>query len=276
MTIKIYISGLSGNYEVKKRQQRIQTVLDSCAIQYELIDITEAGCEDERKFMQETATAKEGERNPLPPQIFNDKDYCGDYDGFDVANETDQLHQFLKLSEGEVNTAQDILSANRRSSSREQTPMAENGIDHADNPEPPAAAEATEEDHVEPPDQAPVDDLEVKTDVEPEAAEQREENDSAVDAEDEGAKDSKVDDSNEGATDEKVATPEPEAPEEETVPAADAKADVEDDKEDKSGDEESEGEDDEDENPDLADLKAAAQRLVGNGDNQQENADKEE
>ncbi|XP_037078695.1 SH3 domain-binding glutamic acid-rich protein homolog [Pollicipes pollicipes] len=65
------------------------------------------------------ATAKEGERNPLPPQIFNDKDYCGDYDGFDVANETDQLHQFLKLSEGEVNTAQDILSANRRSSSRE-------------------------------------------------------------------------------------------------------------------------------------------------------------
>ena len=42
-----------------------------------------------------------------------------DYDGFDLANETDQLHQFLKLSEGEVNTAQDILTANRRSSSRE-------------------------------------------------------------------------------------------------------------------------------------------------------------
>ena len=52
-------------------------MLDSCAITYELIDITEAGCEDERKFMQETAKAKEGDRNPLPPQIFNNKDYCG-------------------------------------------------------------------------------------------------------------------------------------------------------------------------------------------------------
>lgn len=119
MGIKIYVSALSGNYEVKKRQQRIQTVLDSCAITYELVDITEAGCEDERKFMQETAKAKEGDRNPLPPQIFHDKDYCGDYDGFDYANETDQLHQFLKLSEGEVTSAQDILLANRRSSSKE-------------------------------------------------------------------------------------------------------------------------------------------------------------
>ena len=62
---------------MKKRQQRIQTVLDSCAIAYELIDITESGCEDERKFMQETAKAKDGDRNPLPPQIFNNKDYCG-------------------------------------------------------------------------------------------------------------------------------------------------------------------------------------------------------
>ncbi|XP_043235393.1 SH3 domain-binding glutamic acid-rich protein-like isoform X1 [Amphibalanus amphitrite] len=132
MTIKIYVSGLSGNYEVKKRQQRIQTVLDSCAIAYELIDITEAGCEDERKFMQETAKAKEGDRNPLPPQIFNDKDYCGDYDAFDYANETDQLHQFLKLSEGEVNTAQDILSANRRASIKEHT-TAENGLDETPN-----------------------------------------------------------------------------------------------------------------------------------------------
>ena len=52
-------------------------MLDSCAIAYELVDITEAGCEDERKYMQETAKAKEGDRNPLPPQIFNNKDYCG-------------------------------------------------------------------------------------------------------------------------------------------------------------------------------------------------------
>jgi len=131
MTIKIYISALSGNYEVKKCQQRIQTVLDSCAIPYELIDITEAGREDDRKFMQENAKGKEGQRNPLPPQIFNDQDYCGDYDGFDVSNETDQLYVFLKLSDGEVNTAKDILTQKRLSTSREVSA----GDNEQENPE---------------------------------------------------------------------------------------------------------------------------------------------
>ena len=35
---------------------------------------------------------------PLPPQIFNEDDYCGDYEDFDLANEIDELEEFLKVA----------------------------------------------------------------------------------------------------------------------------------------------------------------------------------
>lgn len=36
-------------------------------------------------------------RHPLPPQVFNDQEYCGDFDQFELANEVDSLEDFLKL-----------------------------------------------------------------------------------------------------------------------------------------------------------------------------------
>lgn len=95
MVIKIYISGISGNKEVKKRQQRVLMILESKNVEYQVIDITEPGKEDEKEFMQLNSNAKES-KYPLPPQIFNDEDYCGDYEDFDEANEMDELEKFLK------------------------------------------------------------------------------------------------------------------------------------------------------------------------------------
>ncbi|XP_023941936.1 SH3 domain-binding glutamic acid-rich protein homolog [Bicyclus anynana] len=103
MVVKIYISGISGNKEVKKRQQRVLMILDSKTIKYEIIDITEPGREDDKDFMQNNSKSNGGTvsdpnpRSPLPPQIFNDEEYCGDYDQFDLANEEDTLEQFLKV-----------------------------------------------------------------------------------------------------------------------------------------------------------------------------------
>uniref|UniRef100_A0A0A9VX63 SH3 domain-binding glutamic acid-rich n=1 Tax=Lygus hesperus TaxID=30085 RepID=A0A0A9VX63_LYGHE len=97
MVIKVYTSGISGNKEVKKRQQRIMMILESKGIEYEAIDITEPGNEDDKQFMQDHAKPKDGAKHPLPPQIFNELEYCGDYDGFDVANENDELEVFLKM-----------------------------------------------------------------------------------------------------------------------------------------------------------------------------------
>ncbi|OXU17323.1 SH3 domain-binding glutamic acid-rich protein homolog [Nasonia vitripennis] len=97
MVIKIYVSGISGNKEVKKRQQRVLMILESKNVTYEVIDITEPGKEAEKEYMQLNSVAKDS-KYPLPPQIFNDEDYCGDYEDFDEANEMDELEKFLKGS----------------------------------------------------------------------------------------------------------------------------------------------------------------------------------
>ncbi|VVC26850.1 Thioredoxin-like fold,SH3-binding, glutamic acid-rich protein [Cinara cedri] len=98
MVVKVYISGISGNKEVKKRQQRVTMILDSKSISYDLVDITEPGKEDEKMYMQTNSKTKDGSKNALPPQIFNNEIYCGDYDDFDTANELDELDKFFDIS----------------------------------------------------------------------------------------------------------------------------------------------------------------------------------
>nr|XP_029726561.1 glutamic acid-rich protein isoform X2 [Aedes albopictus] len=103
MVIKVYISGMSGSKEVKKRQQRVTMILDSKHIPYTIVDITEPGQEAEKDFMQKNSEhngatiSDQNPRHPLPPQMFNDAEYCGDYDDFDMANEVDNLEVFLKM-----------------------------------------------------------------------------------------------------------------------------------------------------------------------------------
>ncbi|XP_037037333.1 SH3 domain-binding glutamic acid-rich protein homolog isoform X3 [Bradysia coprophila] len=123
MVVKVYISGMSGNKEVKKRQQRVLMILDSKSIKYDIIDITEPGKETEKEMMQEKSTHKGGTvsdpnpRHALPPQLFYDDEYCGDYDEFDLANEIDKLEVFLKMAPEEiesVSTAQIELSTAKK------------------------------------------------------------------------------------------------------------------------------------------------------------------
>lgn len=61
---------------MKKRQQRVLMILDSKNVEYETIDITEPGKELEKEFMQANSIARDS-KYPLPPQIFNEDDYCG-------------------------------------------------------------------------------------------------------------------------------------------------------------------------------------------------------
>lgn len=51
-------------------------ILDSKNVEYETIDITEPGKEMEKEFMQANSIARES-KYPLPPQIFNEEEYCG-------------------------------------------------------------------------------------------------------------------------------------------------------------------------------------------------------
>jgi len=97
-TIRVFISGVSGNKEVKKNQQRIMMILESKHIPFEVLDISEPGREGDKDFMHEYAPAREGQNKSMPPQIFVDDEYCGDYESFDLANETGELMKFLQGS----------------------------------------------------------------------------------------------------------------------------------------------------------------------------------
>ncbi|KPU78697.1 uncharacterized protein Dana_GF23792, isoform B [Drosophila ananassae] len=143
MVLKVYVSGMSGNKEVKKRQQRVLMILDSKNIQYDTVDITEPGKESEKELMQNKSTSNGGTvsdpepRHPLPPQIFNDEDYCGDYDAFDMANEIDTLEVFLKLAPADttaVSTAQIELKQENGEAKKEEA-EAEGESEDKDKPE---------------------------------------------------------------------------------------------------------------------------------------------
>merc|ERR1712126_507203 len=95
--IMIFISGNSGSKEITNRQHRILMILKSLGIAMKQVDISAPGMDEQRDFMRAGAKKKEGQRHALPPQIFNGEKYCGDYDDFDVANEDDELEEFLGI-----------------------------------------------------------------------------------------------------------------------------------------------------------------------------------
>lgn len=93
----MYISGNSGNQKIENEQQQIQRVLQMRKIEFELVDIMLPGNQNERTFMRERGKKKDGQRNVIPPQIFNGQEFRGDFDDFDIANEDDVLEEFLGL-----------------------------------------------------------------------------------------------------------------------------------------------------------------------------------
>jgi glutaredoxin len=97
MGIKIYISSNNGNKELQNHQSRILMILKSLGIEFEAVDVSAPGTEKDRDYMRANGKKKEGDRNVLPPQIFNGDKFCGDYDDFDIANEDDVLEEFLGL-----------------------------------------------------------------------------------------------------------------------------------------------------------------------------------
>jgi len=97
MGVRIFISGNNGDMKIENHQHRIITILDSLKIQFVLVDITAPGMEDQKQFMRAKAKKRNGQRNAMPPQIFNCTEYCGDYEDFDIANEDCVLPQFLGI-----------------------------------------------------------------------------------------------------------------------------------------------------------------------------------
>ena len=101
--------------------------METNKIEHEKIDITDPNRESDKIFMRTHSTPREGQKVPLPPQIFHDMEYCGvsfnecfskflgallacvilnclyfqDYEGLHAANEFDEVFLFLKMEKEE-------------------------------------------------------------------------------------------------------------------------------------------------------------------------------
>ncbi|XP_047243159.1 SH3 domain-binding glutamic acid-rich-like protein 2 isoform X2 [Girardinichthys multiradiatus] len=98
MVIKVYIASSSGSVAVKKHQQAVVGFLEANRINFQEVDITML--EEQRLWMyRNIPKEKKPEKgNPLPPQIFNEARYCGDYEDFFQSKENNTVFAFLGLS----------------------------------------------------------------------------------------------------------------------------------------------------------------------------------
>ncbi|XP_068432483.1 SH3 domain-binding glutamic acid-rich-like protein 3 [Clinocottus analis] len=92
MGIKLYYTTVTASRTVKSQQAEVIRILESKSIQYELIDISVGRevCDEMR--------SKAGNPAAVPPQLFNEDQYCGDYEMFSEAVEDDTVDQLLKLA----------------------------------------------------------------------------------------------------------------------------------------------------------------------------------
>ncbi|XP_069745041.1 SH3 domain-binding glutamic acid-rich protein isoform X5 [Narcine bancroftii] len=98
MVIKVFIATQSGSTAIKKKQQDVLGFLEANKIDFKEMDI--AANENNRKWMRENVPGEKRPQNgiPLPPQIFNDELYCGDFDAFFNAKEDNGVYAFLGLT----------------------------------------------------------------------------------------------------------------------------------------------------------------------------------
>ncbi|XP_062843426.1 SH3 domain-binding glutamic acid-rich protein isoform X2 [Trichomycterus rosablanca] len=98
MVIKVFLASSSGSTAIKKKQQDVVGFLNALKIDYAQLDI--ASNEENRMWMRENVPGDRKPTNgiPLPPQIFNEDNYCGDYDTFFDAKEDNSVYEFLGLT----------------------------------------------------------------------------------------------------------------------------------------------------------------------------------
>ncbi|EHB14604.1 SH3 domain-binding glutamic acid-rich-like protein [Heterocephalus glaber] len=85
-------------FKIKKKQQDVLGFLEANKIGFEEKDI--AANEENRKWMRENVpeNSRPATGYPLPPQIFNESQYRGDYDAFFEARENNAVYAFLGLT----------------------------------------------------------------------------------------------------------------------------------------------------------------------------------
>ncbi|XP_075703794.1 SH3 domain-binding glutamic acid-rich protein [Rhinoderma darwinii] len=98
MVIKVFVAYVAGSTAIKKKQQEVLGFLEANRIDFEEKDI--ACNDDNRQWMRDNVPGEKKPKNgiPLPPQIFNEEQYCGDFESFFDAKEGNGIHVFLGLA----------------------------------------------------------------------------------------------------------------------------------------------------------------------------------
>ncbi|XP_040279017.1 SH3 domain-binding glutamic acid-rich-like protein [Bufo bufo] len=98
MVIKVFVATLAGSTAIKKKQQEVVGFLEANRIDFEEKDI--ACNDDNRQWMRDNVPGEKKPKNgiPLPPQIFNEEQYCGDFESFFDAKEGNEIYVFLGLA----------------------------------------------------------------------------------------------------------------------------------------------------------------------------------
>uniref|UniRef100_A0A3Q4I7A5 SH3 domain-binding glutamic acid-rich-like protein n=1 Tax=Neolamprologus brichardi TaxID=32507 RepID=A0A3Q4I7A5_NEOBR len=98
MGVSVSVGVIKFNYCIKKQQQDVMGFLAANKIEFEECDI--AANEANRKWMRENVPeeSRPATGNPLPPQIFNETKYCGNYEAFFDAREENAVYAFLGLT----------------------------------------------------------------------------------------------------------------------------------------------------------------------------------
>ncbi|XP_075329900.1 SH3 domain-binding glutamic acid-rich protein isoform X39 [Odontesthes bonariensis] len=136
MVIKVFLASSSGSTAIKKKQQDVVGFLEALKLDYTQLDI--ACNEENRMWMRQNVPEEKKPTNgiPLPPQIFNEESYCGDYDTFFDAKEDNSVYAFLGLPPP---------PGSKEAAQADKEHIVQNGTHAAENPDDSAQAEEVEE-----------------------------------------------------------------------------------------------------------------------------------
>ncbi|XP_056229365.1 SH3 domain-binding glutamic acid-rich protein-like isoform X12 [Seriola aureovittata] len=224
MVIKVFLASSSGSTAIKKKQQDVVGFLEALKVDYAQLDI--ACNEENRMWMRQNVPEEKKPANgiPLPPQIFNEESYCGDYDTFFDAKEDNLVYSFLGLPPP---------PGSKEAVQADKADIVENGT-HAEE----TNAEGNLDDSIEVPVEERNGDAHSKEEL-AQAADEEDEGEGGEEEEGEVAEGETADDE---ATEEETAGDEAPAEEEEAVEETDEQAHAEEEEEQEEADDDREEE----------------------------------
>ncbi|XP_062831186.1 SH3 domain-binding glutamic acid-rich protein isoform X5 [Anolis carolinensis] len=112
-----------GSLQIKKKQQEVVGFLEANKIDFKELDI--ACDEDNRKWMRENVPGEKKPQNgiPLPPQIFNEEQYCGETEKSE-ATEANEVHTEDNV-EAEAESAERVTEEQEAEEAQEEEEEAE-------------------------------------------------------------------------------------------------------------------------------------------------------